>query len=346
MAFSNTFDPISPAIQGSGVSNREDLTDVLTILAPEETPILSSANKQKASSTFVEWTVDSLAGPSSTPIREGADVGQTIGDDADAGFVDKFASRARLGNYIQKFRRAYQVSDLQEAVDSVGPAKVAQAEAKAIRELKRDIEFTLSGNQDRSFEDGVNTGYGLRGLGRWLDANVLDTDVPAAFRTPAGSRADVTAAEGTFAETELNSIITSIFSVTGSSNNLMLVADTALRNDISDFARISGTANQNVRNVNYDGNSGKIKLSVDLYQSDHGVVSVVNANPDCAPTQAGIAGMSGYLVNPEYYGVHELIPMGSTRLPNQGGGERGYVDCALTLGVYHPGAHGKIVSAS
>jgi hypothetical protein len=72
-------------------SNREDLTDVLTILAPEETPILSSANKQKASSTFVEWTVDSLAGPSTAPIREGADVGQTIGDDADAGFVDKFA---------------------------------------------------------------------------------------------------------------------------------------------------------------------------------------------------------------------------------------------------------------
>ena len=35
------------------------------------------------------------------------------------------------------------VSDLQEAVDSVGPAKIAQAEAKAIREIKRDIEATL-----------------------------------------------------------------------------------------------------------------------------------------------------------------------------------------------------------
>jgi len=37
-----------------------------------------------------------------------------------------------------------------------------------------------------------------------------------------------------------------------------------------------------------------------------------------------------------------LIPLGSTRLPNLGGGERGYVDCSLTLGVYHPQAHGKI----
>ena len=51
MSFSNTFDTTN---NGSAVSNREDLTDVLTILAPEETPILSSANKNKASATFVE----------------------------------------------------------------------------------------------------------------------------------------------------------------------------------------------------------------------------------------------------------------------------------------------------
>ena len=126
----------------------------------------------------------------------------------------------------------------------------------------------------------------------------------------------------------------------------MLVADTALRQDISDFARIGGVSGDSVRAVNYNGESGTIKLSVDLYQSDHGIVSVVNANPDCMPVQAGTAGMAGYLVNPEYYGVHELIPMGSTRLPNLGGGDRGFVDCALTLGVYHPGAHGKIVSTS
>ena len=334
MAFSNTFDTTNP---GSAVSNREDLTDVLTILAPEETPVLSSANKQKASATFVEWTVDSLSAPVTAGIAEGADVST---------FTDKFAGRARLGNYIQKFRRDYQVSDLQEAVDSVGPAKLAQAEAKSIRELKRDIEATLCGIQDRAQENGSGTAYALRGLGDWIDS-AGPADVPSAFRTPAASIADVTDDE--FAESELNDIITSIFKVTGSSNSLMLIADTALRRDISDFARIagvSGTDRDSVRTVNYNGDSSKIKLSVDLYQSDHGIVSVVNANPDCMPTQAGQAGMSGYLVNPEYYGIHELIPMGSTRLPNQGGGERGYVDCALTLGVYHPGAHGKITASA
>lgn len=331
MAFSNTYDTTNP---GSGVSNREDLTDVLTILAPEETPILSSANKQKANATNVEWTVDSLSAPATAGIREGADVST---------FTDKFSGRARLGNYVQKFRRDYMVSDLQEAVDSVGPAKIAQAEAKAIREIKRDIEATLAGTQDKAVENGTDTAYALRGLGDWLDS-AGPSDVPSTFRTPAASIVDVT--DDDFSESELNGIISSIFKVTGSSNNLMLVADTALRSDISDFARIGGASGDSVRNVNYNGESGSIKLSVDLYQSDHGIVSVVNANPDCMPTQAGQAGMAGYVINPDYYGVHELIPMGSTRLPNQGGGERGYVDCALTLGVYHPGAHGKITASA
>ena len=147
MAFSNTFDTTNP---GSAVSNREDLTDVLTILAPEETPVLSSASKKKSSATFTEWTVDALAAPSTAGVDEGADV---------TTFTDQFAGRARLGNYVQKFRRDFRVSDLQEAVDSVGPAKVAQAEAKAIRELKRDVEATLIGTQDRSIEDGAGTPY-------------------------------------------------------------------------------------------------------------------------------------------------------------------------------------------
>ncbi len=330
MSFSNTFDTTNP---GSGVSNREDLTDVLTILAPEETPILSSAQKQKASATFVEWTVDALSTPSTSGIREGADVGT---------FTDKFSGRARLGNYVQKFRRDYMVSDLQEAVDSVGPAKIAQAEAKAIRELKRDIEATIASGNDRAAENGSDTAYALRGLGGWLDSSG-PSDVPAGFRTPADSIYTVAEAGATaFGETQFNDIISSIFSQTGTVNDLMLVADTKLRRVISDFARTTASATDNVRSVNYDGGAGEIKLTVDLYQSDHGIVSIVNGNPDCMPDFGSSAGEAGDLINPDYVGIHELIPMGSTRLPNQGGGERGYVDCALTLGVYHPQAHGVI----
>jgi hypothetical protein len=325
MAFSNTFDTTNP---GSAVSNREDLLDVLTILAPEETPVLSSAPKSKASATFVEWTVDSLSAPVTTGVAEGADV---------TSFTDKFAGRARLGNYVQKFRRDFMVSDLQNAVDSVGPAKIAQAEAKAVREIKRDIEATLMSNNDRSVEDGGSTVYGLRGLGDWIDS-AGPADVPAAYRTPAAS----ISASGAITETAFNNLITSIYRVTGTTNSLTLVADTALRRVISDYARTSGSSDYSVRQVTYNGEVSTIKLAVEMYESDHGMVSIVNMNPDCAPDTTNKD--TGYLINPDYYGVAELISLGSTRLPNLGGGDRGYVDSTLTLLVKHPGAHGKITA--
>jgi hypothetical protein len=307
------------------------LTDVLTILAPEETPVLSSASKQKANATFAEWTVDKLADPVTTGVAEGADV---------TAFTDKFANRARLGNYIQKFRRDYMVSDLQEAVTSVGPANVAQAEAKAIRELKRDVEATLVSDNDRKVEDGAGQAYKLRGLGRWIGGS--DSDIPADYRTPTGS---VLATGAATTETQFNQVIRSIYEEIGSTQNLTLIADTNLRTQISDYARFgelgtAGSGDASIRNVNTEMGNSTITLSVEIYQSDFGTVSIVNSNPKCSPAASALD--RGYFVNPEYYGIHELIPMGSTRLPNLGGGERGFVDCALTLGVYHPAAHGKI----
>lgn len=325
MAFANTYDTTNP---GSAVSNREDLTDILTILAPEETPVLSSASKSKANATFVEWTVDSLSAPVTTGVAEGADV---------TSFTDKFSGRARLGNYVQKFRRDFMVSDLQNAVDSVGPAKIAQAEAKAVREIKRDVEATLCSANDRSAEDGAGTVYSLRGLGDWIDS-AGPSDVPSAFRTPAGS----IHSSGALTESGFNDLITSIYRVTGSTNNLTLVADTALRRVISDYARTSGDTDAVYRQVTQAADSKTIKLSVEMYESDHGMVSIVNMNPDCAPDTVNKD--TGYLINPDYYGVAELIGLGSTRLPNLGGGERGYVDTTLTLLVNHPGAHGKITA--
>ena len=326
MAFSNTFDTTSP---GSAALNREDLHDAITQLAPSETPVLSSAEKFKANATYVEWGVDKLSAPTTTAVAEGADV---------SNFDDKFENVARLGNYVHKLRRSYRVSDLQQAVSSVGPQDIARAELKAVKETKRDAEAALIGTQDRAAENGAGTAYTLRGLGDWLDSSG-PADVPAAYRTPS----DSIHSSGTFTETILNRMVTSIYRVSGVTNSLTLVADTALRRAITDFARadtITGAVRQN--DNSYLNNM--IKLAVGVYQSDHGLVTIVDMNPDCSPdtTNKDV----GYLVNPEYYAVGELISLGSTRLPNLGGGERGYVDWTGTLKVSHPGAHGVIVGTS
>jgi len=328
MPISNTYQPSAPAAKtgvGSAIGNREDLSDILTILAPEETPVLSLAAKGKATSTFHEWVVDSLSAPVTTGIPEGVDV---------SGFDDKFAGRARLGNYVQIFRRDYLVSNLQQAVTSVGPANVAQAEAKCMRELKRDAEASICSNNDRTVEDGAGTPYALRGFGDWLDS-AGPSDVPAAFRTPSASIVDSTLTESGF-----NDILGSIYGQTGELGNLTLVANIALRKVIANFTRNDGGAsNENIYQVNQDATTKKITLSVSLFDSDFGLVRIVNGNPACMPTATTNV---GYLLDPKYIGFSTLIPMGSTRLENQGGGERGYVDMAGTLVCRTPQAHGKI----
>jgi Family of unknown function (DUF5309) len=327
MPISNTYSPNAPTGKtstGSAVSNREDLSNELSLLAPEETPILSLCSKGKATATFSEWTVDSLAAPVTTGISEGSDV---------TSFSDKFADRARLGNYVQLMRRDYLVSNLQQAVTSVGPANVAQAEAKSMREIKRDIEATIASANEMTVENGAGTPYGMRGLGAWLQVAAQGTNpVPTAYRTPTGSILTSTPTETTF-----NNMIGSIFSKNGEMNSLTLVANTALRTIISGFSRTSSATN-NTYTINQEATSKTITLSVNLYDSDFGMVKIINGNPSCMPSTTNI----GYVLNPKYLGFNTLIPMGATRLENQGGGERGFVDVAGTLCVKHPQAHGKI----
>jgi hypothetical protein len=249
-------------------------------------------------------------------------------------FTDQFAGRARLGNYTQLFRRDYLVSNLQQAVSSVGPANIAQAEAKAMRELKRDVEARICGASDMTAENGAGTPYTFRGLGSWLSNSAQTTNpVPAAYRTPVDSI--VTSAP---TETEFNNILGSIFTETGEMGNLTFVANVALRKVISGFARSQADGATEIYRVNQDAEAKKITFSVSLFDSDFGLVRVMNGNPACMKSSTQL----GYILDPKYLAFATLIPMGATRLENQGGGERGYVDMAGTLVCKSPQAHGKI----
>lgn len=322
MPFSNTYQKTNGTL-ASAISNREDLTDVLTILAPEETPLLSLASKSKANATFNEWTVDALGAPVKTGTAEGSDI---------TSYTDKFTARARLGNYIQLFRRDFMVSQLQQAVESVGPARLAEAESKAIRELKRDMEFTFCSDDDRTVEDGVSVRYKTRGLGLWL-SNTPGADVPSTYRTPTTSIHST----GTLTENAFNGLVASIFTQTGNVDSLSLIAGTALRRVVSGFARADGNIQESVYHVNQMADDKQITFAVNTYDSDFGLISVINGNPVCLPDSS-----RGYLINPNYIGVAELMSVGSTRVPNAGGGEKGFVDAAAGLQVFSPLAHGQI----
>jgi len=325
MPISTTFNPSAPAArtgQGSALGNREDLSNELQLLAPEETPLLSLCAKGKATATLSEWNTDKLKTPNTAGISEGSDV---------TAFEDKGEARARLGNYVQIFREPWIVSDLQNAVTTSAPMNAASAEAKSIRELKRNIEATICSDNDRTVENGAGTPYALRGLGDWLDS-AGPSDVPADYRTPTAS-----ILTGAPTETTFNDMIASIFSKNGEMNSLTLIAGITLRKRIAEFTRTDNNASETVYNVMQDATEKKVTLSVQVFDSDFGIVKLINGNPDCMP-----AATRGYCINPKYLGFNTLIPMHSQRLENQGGGERGYIKAVGTLLVKHPQAHGKI----
>jgi hypothetical protein len=177
----------------------------------------------------------------------------------------------------------------------------------------------------------------MRGLGLWL-SNTPGSDVPSAYRTPTAS---INGSGTTLTESVFNSLVASIFSQTGTVDALTLVAGTTLRRTVSGFARSDGNSSENVFHVNQMATDKEITLSVNTYDSDFGLITVINGNPACMPSAA-----TGYLINPDYIGIAELMSIGSTRLPNQGGGERGFIDAALTLQVHSPLAHGKITAVA
>jgi len=309
------------------VGQREDLSDVLTILEPESTPFVSMANKATATGTFFEVQVDDLSVVDFSGVGEGEDV---------TSFSNKAENRARIGNYIQKFRRTYAVSDIAELVDTAGVAnEFAASEAKAVREIKRDLEAAVCSAQDRQADSGAGAPYKTRGMFKWLGVGGQPSDVPAFAQNVAN---DTT---GTQTEATFNSVLQELYEANGMpGGQLTLIAGPQLKKEISDFARQAGGAGFSF-SVTQPAESKKITLSVNLYSGDFGDVAVVpSVFLNRTSGSSTIDGDAGLLIDPEYVAIHTLKAESNSELENQGGGRRGFCDVIAGLACHMPKAHG------
>jgi hypothetical protein len=308
--------------------NREDLTDVLTIMEPESTPFTSMAQKATASGTFFEVQVDDLSTPSFDGVNEGEDV---------TAFDNKSVNRARIGNYVQKFRRSFAVSDIQEIVATAGvTSEFANAEAKAVRELKRDVEAAVCSGQDRQAEAGAGAPYKTRGMFKFLGLGGQPSDIPAFAQNVAN---DTTATQ---TETTFNSVLQELYEANGMpGGQLTLIAGPTLKKEISDFARQEGSTTALSFQVTQPAESKKITLSVNFYEGDFGNVAIVpSVYLNRTSGSDTIDGDAGLLIDPEYVAIHTLKAESNSELENQGGGRRGFCDIIAGLAVHSPKAHG------
>lgn len=323
--------------------NREDLTDWLTILEPEDCPKTSTFNKTKApTNRLQEWQADSLANVDFSGVREGEDV---------TAFNNETANRARFGNYIQKFRRPWMVSDEEEATDVAGVgSEVAVSKTKAAREVKRSIEAAVGSDNDMQADNGAIP-YKTRGLGKWIQATAQTVNpVPAAFLTPSANISTVTS--GAFTETGFNDVFQSIFQQNGGRRNYTLFAGPTLKRAISKFQRQEGSTVSKGYMVTTDGDTNKIELNVTVYDGDFHSVTII---PDLFNGVADGAAITtvttqqqcrGYVIDPQLVGVGYMIGLNARELENQGGGRRGFVGATLALVCKNPRGLGKFSGAT
>ena len=245
----NTFDTYD------SVGEREDLSDVIYSISPTDTPFISSAAKTKATAVLHEWQTDALASAStSNAVIEG-----------DEATLDAVTATTRLSNSSQIMDKTVVITGTQEAVDKAGRAsELAYQIAKKAKELKRDMEATITGNQ-AEVTGNASTARKLGSLGAWVATN---DDLSSAGSPASGGAGNTARTDGTqrvFTEASLKSVIKSVWNAGGDPSMIM----------VGPFnkQKLSGFTGNSTR---FDaGADATLYTSVDVYASDFGQLQVV-----------------------------------------------------------------------
>lgn len=152
------------------IGNREDLTDMITMISPTDTPILSMTESVRATNTLHEWQTDTLKAP--------AAVARIEGDDAN---MKTITPTTRLNNYTQIIDNSFIVTETQQATKSAGrPDEESYQTEKGMKELANDIEYAFVVNATAA-AGSASVARTLKGLNGWITTN---------SSTSAGNRAN------------------------------------------------------------------------------------------------------------------------------------------------------------
>lgn len=128
----------------TAVGEREELSDIIAMIDPDETPVYSNAKKIKTNAVNTEWQVQELAAASASNAKN---------EGADATYATPTPT-TRLGNYHQISTKPVSVSGTLESVDKAGrDSEIAYQKVLKGKELRRDIEKTLLSPQKKSGSD-------------------------------------------------------------------------------------------------------------------------------------------------------------------------------------------------
>jgi len=308
---SNTFTTYS----AKGI--REDLSNVITNIAPEETPFQSNIGRETITNTLFEWQTDTLADAAANAQLEGDDVAS----------FDSVTATVRLTNYAQISRKTIILSNTEEVVNKAGRrSELAYQIAKRGSELKRDQEFIFL-NGGVAVAGNTTTARVTASLGAFVKTNTdkqtngVDpsyTTLPNSARTDGNVR--------TFTETILKNVIQKVWTAGGTPKILMCGPVNKQR--VSGFSGIASSR----YNINGGDRPATLIGAVDIYVSDFGQVSVI-ANRFQRERDA-------WVIDPDYAKMTVLRPYQQVELAKTGDAEKRMLLIEYGLKVLAENAHG------
>ncbi|MEM6911060.1 MAG: DUF5309 family protein [Verrucomicrobiota bacterium] len=317
---------------------------MIVLIDTAKTPMASMLKKVNGLDQLEHsWTADEYDAPNLTATVDGADVGASDHEDAQA-------NRGELKGRCHYHSRVPKVSTLTESTSTGGtPAgrAMAQAIAKKMKELKRDMESVIGSSQESAADDG-NDGNATRGLGAWLQTGAqTHLPVPAAFRPSAG-HIDATPM-ASFNEETLDGVLQTIWNVRDSAESYHLFCGGVLKRTISNLSRADSITGSAVLARTFDGAVNKLETKVDIYQSDFGILNLHldrHLGEDETTDKVIRMARRGYLVDLDLVELKYNIPLRSRDLPDTGGGPRKKLEQCFMLCVGDPRGLGKFAATA
>ena len=250
---SNTFDSYD------AVGIREDLSDIIYDVSPEETPFYTKCKKVKASNSLHEWQTDALRAAAANAHVEGDEI-----------TANARTATSRLGNYTQIFVDAVSVPDTDSGLKKAGRAsEIAYQMLKTAKEQKLDIEKALFDNNGRVAGNST-TARELAGLPSWLITNTDFGANEGADATGDGTdaRTDETTTLQAFSQARFDTVMQSIWEEGGNPDTVYLSAF-----QMNKALAFTGMNNQRATIGASVGGTNAVVNAVDVYVTPWGTVN-------------------------------------------------------------------------
>lgn len=297
------------------VGQRESLSNEIHMISPTETPFQMMVPHPKGKAVREEWQTDALAAAASNAQLEG-----------DTASIDAPTPTVRLSNIMQISRKVPAVDGTLEEVVKAGRAsEMAYQITKRLKELKRDKELILTGNQ-ASVAGDASTARKLGSLRAWMTTNV-NKDAGGSNGGFSGGTVSAATNSATVRALEQEMVLAlsqQIYDAGG--NPTVMMTGTFNKRKVSGFTGYA-TATRTAE-------SKKLVASIAIFETDFHVLRVM-------PNRFQ-PGRNVYLLDLDYWSIPELRPTFMKPLAETGDSESKLIINEYTLESKNEAASGCI----